>query len=137
MRLITLILLLVVSPYSVADMYIVVGTQSDLESITEEQVAGLYLGRNRGMKDRRLTILERSGDVREVFYKEISNLSLSQVNAHWAKLKFSGRVRAPLVMKTEEELLEHLLKDKSALGYVRNKPTHSKLKVILTISHDE
>ncbi|GLQ73778.1 hypothetical protein [Vibrio penaeicida] len=136
MRLITLILLLI-SPYSVADIYIVVGIQSDLEGVTKEQISGLYLGRNRGMKNRRLTILERSGDVREMFYEEISDLSLSQVNAHWAKLKFSGRVRAPLVMKTEEELIERLLKDKSALGYVRNKPTHSKLKVILTINDDE
>ncbi|WP_104401366.1 hypothetical protein [Vibrio penaeicida] len=136
MRLLSFALLLM-SPYAFADLYIVVGDRSELESITKEQLAGLYLGRSRGKLSRRITILERNGEVRESFYEEISDLSLSQVNAHWAKLKFSGRVRAPLVMKSEEELIKRLLRDKSALGYVRNKPSHSKLKVILTINDDE
>lgn len=129
--------LLLMSPCVFAELYIVVSDRSELESITKEQVAGLYLGRSRGKLSRRITILERNGEVRESFYEEISDLSLSQVNAHWAKLKFSGRVRAPLVMKSEEELIARLLRDKSALGYVRNKPSHSKLKVILTINDDE
>ncbi|PKF79301.1 hypothetical protein CW749_12770 [Vibrio sp. vnigr-6D03] len=136
MRLLSLALLLM-SPCVFAELYIVVSDRSELESITKEQVAGLYLGRSRGKLSRRITILERNGEVRESFYEEISDLSLSQVNAHWAKLKFSGRVRAPLVMKSEEELIARLLRDKSALGYVRNKPSHSKLKVILTINDDE
>ncbi len=136
MRLLSLALLLM-SPCVFAELYIVVSDRSELESITKEQVAGLYLGRSRGKLSRRITILERNGEVRESFYEEISDLSLSQVNAHWAKLKFSGRVRAPLVMKSEEELIKRLLRDKSALGYVRNKPSHSKLKVILTINDDE
>ncbi len=136
MRLLSLALLLM-SPCVFAELYIVVSDRSELESITKEQVAGLYLGRSRGKLSRRITILERNGEVRESFYEKISDLSLSQVNAHWAKLKFSGRVRAPLVMKSEEELIARLLRDKSALGYVRNKPSHSKLKVILTINDDE
>ncbi|MDP2575661.1 hypothetical protein Q8W40_25940 [Vibrio penaeicida] len=136
MRLLSFALLLI-SPCVFAELYIVVSDRSELESITKEQVAGLYLGRSRGKLNRRITILERNGEVRESFYEEISDLSLSQVNAHWAKLKFSGRVRAPLVMKSEEELIERLLRDKSALGYVRNKPSHSQLKVILTINDDE
>ncbi|CCN83847.1 conserved hypothetical protein [Vibrio nigripulchritudo SFn27] len=136
MRLLSFVLLLM-SPAAFADIYVVVGANSKLQSITKEQLGKLYLGNSRGMKKQRITILDRDGSLREEFFDQVTGLSISQVNAHWAKLKFSGRVRAPLVMKSDDQLVERLRVDKNALSYVTQKPVGSDIRVILTIKNDE
>ncbi len=137
MKILCLILSLIFSHSVMADIYIIVNERSDIDAISQKQIAALYLGRKRAMESNRVTILERPDKLRAVFFEQLIDMSLSQVNAYWAKLQFSGRVRLPEVIETEAELFSRLKGDVTVLGYSQQKPTEMGLKVILTIEENE
>lgn len=137
MKILSLIITLLLSWPSLADIYIVVNEQSQIEQISQEQIAALYLGRKRTMESQKIIILERGDQERSVFFNRIINMSLSQVNAYWAKLRFSGRVRMPEQVATDDELFARLKRNSAMLGYSMRPPTIAGVKVILTIKDDE
>ena len=61
-------------------------------SLTKEQVADLFLGKNQGMK---LLDQPNSAPVKAVFYQKVSGHDLSQDKATWARLIFTGKAQAP------------------------------------------
>ncbi|QXC58963.1 hypothetical protein KSS82_07545 [Vibrio mimicus] len=102
-------------------------------TVDKQELSSLYLGRNRVIGDTYINqVLDRSGEVRQRFFLQITNMQESQVNAYWAKLKFSGRLRAPESILSEQELAEKLEANPFSIGYTDQAP-EDRLKVLLVI----
>ncbi|MGF1697722.1 hypothetical protein L4C54_18835 [Vibrio lamellibrachiae] len=134
MKLLLLLIFITFSSFVRADIYVVVSQDSHIESISKSELAALYLGRQRPVNnDIRLNPLDRGGEIRANFFESITNMSVNQVNAYWAKLRFSGRVR-PLDKFDDVALLEQkLLSNPASIGYLEANPENELLKVVMVI----
>ncbi|EJL7830095.1 hypothetical protein NM001_001406 [Vibrio vulnificus] len=134
MKYLILLLIFLGSGLAQAEIFVVVSHESSIHQMKQSDVADIYLGRKRIFGQVEITqVLDREDDVRERFFIRIANMRASQINAYWAKLKFSGRVRAPHLVETDEELLSHLLSNPNAIGYMQTLPP-DELKVVVTIN---
>ncbi len=118
-----------------AALYIVVNETSDVNALQIEDVSDLYLGRKKLLGDTYIDqVLDREGKKRQRFFLRVANMKESQVNAYWARLKFSGRMRAPEGVGSDEDLYGKLLENPKAIGYVTSQPPQdSGIRVALKI----
>ncbi|TXZ06824.1 hypothetical protein FXE63_16205 [Vibrio mimicus] len=118
---------------SSAELYVVASSQSPLMAIDRQELSALYLGRNRVVGNTYINqVLDRTGEIRQRFFLLVTNMQESQVNAYWAKLKFSGRLRAPESIQDEQELVTKLEANPFSIGYTDQPPVED-LKVLLVI----
>ncbi|ENM5751709.1 hypothetical protein V4V45_000402 [Vibrio mimicus] len=102
-------------------------------AIDRQELSALYLGRNRVVGNTYINqVLDRTGEIRQRFFLLVTNMQESQVNAYWAKLKFSGRLRAPESIQDEQELVTKLEANPFSIGYTDQPPVED-LKVLLVI----
>lgn len=116
-----------------ADIYVIAHVNASTEQLSQQQVADLYLGRTRMLQPGDYVILlDQSNDqpVRERFFRLIANMSLSQVNAYWARLSFTGRQHPPQPKANDAKVIEAVSRDPLAIGYVGTQPG-SQVRVIL------
>lgn len=114
---------LFVSSYAYAGFYIVVNANNMMSAISIEDVADVYLGRKKVLGSIYIDqVLDRTSEQRRRFFFAVTNMQESQVNAYWAKLKFSGRMRAPEVVGSEDELINIIANNPQAVGYTTTSP---------------
>ncbi|MFB9217716.1 hypothetical protein [Vibrio sinaloensis] len=115
--------LLFMSSQACAGFYIVVNVNNAMNAISVEDIADVYLGRKKVLGSVYIDqVLDRTGEPRRRFFLTVTNMRESQVNAYWAKLKFSGRMRAPEMIETERELLNIIANNPQAIGYMTEPP---------------
>jgi ABC-type phosphate transport system substrate-binding protein len=100
------------------------------QTLTKEQVADLFLGKNQGMK---LLDLPNSAPVKAEFYQKVSGHDLSQVKATWARLIFTGKAQAPKEVADAAAVKKAVAADPKALGYIQKSDVDSSVKVLLTL----
>ncbi len=109
-----------------AEVVVIVHPDSPLHSLTPRQVSDLYLGRGRfiARQEREASlptaIYEHPADspVREMFIRSLNGMTLSQLNAYWARLRFSGEVLPPVALTGNGAVIDAVRRDRSAIGYV-------------------
>lgn len=118
--------LLLMTTQAFADIYVVVSESSPITTFAVDDVADVYLGRKKVIGTTYVDqVLDRTGEDRKRFFSAVTNMTESQVNAYWAKLKFSGSMRAPEKVSSEQGLLEKLIENPQAIGYMTKKPSES------------
>ncbi len=82
-------------PWTVAraDLVVVVNARSNVDALTRDQVTNIFLGRYRllpsGMTA--MPIDQPAGQTEKArFYRLLVNKDLSEIDAYWARLVFSG-----------------------------------------------
>lgn len=117
-----------------AEVVLVVGKDSPIESLSRHEVDDVYLGRARSLpRFGKVIPLDRSEDkIREEFYKGYTGMNLAQVKSHWAKNIFTGRGYPPKVVSNIDELKDVLQKNPNAIGYIASDAVDGSLKVVKT-----
>ena len=126
---------------SFADVAVIVHPDSPVQNMTARQVSDLYLGRARSfdMGDQGNTVLaaiyEQPTDsvVREVFFRSLNGMRISQVNAYWARLRFSGEMLPPSSLSDMRSALDVVGRNKNAIAYVDAKMVNRTVKVVLLL----
>ncbi len=118
-----------------ADYYVVVSERNPVESLSQDQVLQLFMGRTRFYPDGRPVVAyDIDNDaLRAGFYKSLSGMSLPQVNSYWARLMFSGRNLPPQRMDDAGELISRVLNNPAAIGWLREAPKQKGLRTVLVI----
>ncbi len=143
--LILLIILLCAVPLraSSQELVVIVNRNNPLDTISKEQLIDLFMGRTpyfpRGGAVVKIDAPSTS-TVRKVFYRSLVDMSLSEVNAYWARLMFSGRATPPMQVPQDQDIVELVTANSNAIGYV-NKRTYGDLnndvKVVFVVSMDQ
>lgn len=130
------LLLLLFTPYSAAGLFVVVSEQSQINVFEVGDIADVYLGRSQVLDSLYINqVIDRKGEVRQRFFMSVTRMRESQVNAYWAKLKFSGSMRAPEQVESDARVFEKLLANPQAIGYTSERPAiDSGIKVVLEIN---
>lgn len=126
-----------------ADVAVIVHPSNPVQTMTARQISDLYLGRirNFGTGDYRgaipVTVYEQPADsaLREAFFRALNGMPIKQLNAYWARLRFSGEVLPPVALADSRAVLATVGSDQSAIGYVDAAALDGSVKVVLLLKH--
>ncbi len=124
--------------FAFAEIKIVAGKKSALDTMTLESAKDLYLGRKlggdglRGLKP--LDRLDSANNTRSRFYKTLMGWSVARTKAHWSQLVFTGKGDAPQSVASLQELVKRLQDDEMAIGFIAGEEDSADLKVLLKIN---
>jgi hypothetical protein len=118
-----------------ADYYVVVSERSHVATLTRQQVLHLFMGRARTFPDGTLAAaLDLSDDtLRAGFYRQLSGMTLPQVNSYWARLMFSGRNLPPQRLDSPDTMIERVKNNPAAIGWLPEAPRQKGLRTVLVL----
>lgn len=112
---------------------VVVSSRSPVTSISRLHLADLYLGRASRFDDGRPAApidLEPGTPAREAFYQRYLQRSPAEIEAHWARLVFTGRGRPPPDVESGREMRERVAADPRAVGYLDRSLVDASVRVV-------
>ncbi|MDU0356207.1 hypothetical protein RS130_22055 [Paraglaciecola aquimarina] len=131
---ITTLTVLMSAGHASADILVVVNKHSETTKLSKNELIDLYMGRFRTFPNSKPARLYDRSDLRNEFYRQLIDKSVSEVNAFWARLLFTGRAKPPEALDTTASLLEVLNDDMQAIGYINESDMQASMKVVYRIS---
>lgn len=131
-----LLALLLLSLAARADLVVVVNADNPTPALSREEVIHIFLGRYRQFPSGQgAEPYDQPTDSpeRNLFYERLVGKSQAQINAYWARLTFSGRTRPPLGATSLDQLIEALIRNPNAIGYVDRARLTRHLKIVYEI----
>ncbi|MDM4765146.1 phosphate ABC transporter substrate-binding protein [Pelomonas sp. SE-A7] len=123
-----------------ADLVVIVHPDNPLKALQPRQVSDLYLGRTRQFAGADVTaqpalVYEQpSGSVvRQRFFSALNGMEIKQVNAYWARLRFSGEVLPPPILADSLAVREAVSQDRMAIGYIDAALLNASVKPVLRL----
>lgn len=129
-----LLIMVCLLPAAVAEeLLVVVSTESNIDSLTKNQVVDLFMGRYvtfpNGEKAKVFDLASKS-QIKVSFYKQLVNRSEAQIDAYWARLLFSGRSAPPEEVNSPEKLVMGIKGSMQGIGYISSRDLTNSLKVV-------
>lgn len=118
-------------------VYVVVASASRVNALEGKDLFDLYTGRLNALPGAAHTLpveLPRGQAARELFYTAIGSATPAQVDSHWARLLFSGRLRPPPQAADEADMLRRVKADPQSIGYVSIPPNDADVRVLLRLT---
>lgn len=120
-----------------AEILVVVGVRSGIESLSREQVHAVALGRKVLLPGAvRLRIVDQSTTrfIFHDFHRQVTGMSRIRLNAYWARQVFTGAAKAPLRLEGDEAVIAAVSADPELLGYVSALPAGEEgVRVVLRL----
>lgn len=104
-----------------AAFVVVVHPANQTESITPADLARLFLKTSRRWPDgTAVRVVDQSlaSEVRAGFSRQVLQLSVLAVQAHWQRALFSGAEAPPPVLQSDAAVLAYVARNEGAAGYV-------------------
>ncbi|MFZ6850195.1 phosphate ABC transporter substrate-binding protein [Undibacterium sp. RuRC25W] len=117
-----------------AEVVVIVSTKNSTKSLSIEQVADIFLGKNASFpKGTRATPLDQNetSAARDKFYLQVSGKTSSQMKAHWAKMLFTGRGQPPVESGDSSEIKRLVANNPELVGYIDKKDIDDSVKPML------
>lgn len=121
-----------------SEIAIIAHRDNPLRSLTPREVSDLYLGRLRSLSvdpGSLPALYDHPVDheLRARFFHQLNGMSLKQINAYWARLRFSGAVLPPETLPNSRAVVDAVGKNPGAIGYVDAGSIDSSVKVLLRL----
>jgi ABC-type phosphate transport system substrate-binding protein len=133
-----LVLVLLTGNSLAGGMVVVVNARSGVEKLSRDEVINIFMGRFRQLPGN-LTAepVDQPDGMPEkaLFYRLLVNKDISDINAYWTRLIFSGKTSPPYQAKDMDDMLDWLVKHKGAVGYVERSQVDSRLRIVLDLEH--
>ncbi len=119
-----------------ADLVVVVNARSNVDALTRDQVTNIFLGRYRllpsGMTA--MPIDQPAGQTEKArFYRLLVNKDLTEIDAYWARLVFSGKTPPPRQADTPKAVVQWLAHERSAIGYMERAQADSRFNIVFSL----
>lgn len=120
-----------------ADIVVVTHPDNSIDKLDKKSLIDIYMGRAKTFGNSVLAHpidQNQESAMRAVFYQEITGKRLAQVNAYWARLKFTGRHQPPLDdFESDDQILSYVEITPGAIAYIDSANLNDKVKVVHTI----
>jgi len=127
----TTLLTTLVTSTAYAELVVIVNPKSPAASMTAEEVANVYLGKNASFAP---VDLPESAAARADFYKKVAGKDGAQVKALWARLVFTGKMQPPKEVSSSSDALKYVAGNDKAIAYVEKSAVDSSVKAVLTVN---
>ena len=139
MKYFALIFTLLLHPISaVAEIVVITHPDSALEQLSRKEIIDLYMGRVKHLPsgEKASTFdLPMDSEHRKRFYKGLTGKTIPQINAYWARLIFSGRATPPQSVDSTKEVIDTVMSNSSAIGYIDKSELVGTVKVIANVEY--
>lgn len=112
------LLLLFLSAHAGAEIVVIGNLQNSQEKLTTIQVQNIFMGRTRAFPDGISALPIDQLNLRAEFYQKLTQRPISQINAYWARLMFSGLTSPPVKAPNDQSVINMILENKGAIGYI-------------------
>lgn len=137
-RLFLLTLLLSLAGKSIAgEMVVIVAAGSGIESLSREQVVNIFMGRYRRLPSGAIAQpfdLAAEDGGKAAFYSGLLGKNLSEVNAYWARLVFSGSTPPPRTVSDPASMLRVVANNPFAVGYVDRAAVNARVRAVFAVA---
>lgn len=99
------------------DVVIVANYQQGELDLTKSEVSRLFMGGVLEIKLKPIALTPRH-ITRVLFNTKVIGLTESRIQSYWAQMRFSGRKNPPKEFKSEEELLDYMLRTPGTITYL-------------------
>lgn len=125
---------------SSTNLVVVVNAKMPAPALTAKDVTDLYLGRTRNLSNGQAVVpLDNpvASATRARFYKALTGKAITDINAYWARLLFTGQSSPPQPMDDTAALLDAVRSSPFMMAYVEQSqipnPEALGLKIVLSI----
>ncbi len=119
------------------DVVVIVNQKIGVNKMTRDEVINVFLGRNRQLASGVTALpldLPSSSVERERFYLQLTGKSMNEINAYWARLIFSGRASPPTQVRNQEEAMQMVIDNRSAVAYVARSKVSSSATIVYELN---
>jgi ABC-type phosphate transport system substrate-binding protein len=104
-------------------------------TLTKEELKNIYLGFQRSIDDWRISPLDQkeSSPIRDEFYQSVTGKDPLQMKIFQGEQIFSGKARAHPVLADDPAVIQQVISDPNAIGYVNASTDTSKVNILLRI----
>lgn len=116
-----------------ADTVIIVNNQSKVESLDQEQLADIYLGKSPTLPNGDQVVAidyHENVALRETFHSAVTGKSQSQLKSYWSRLIFSGKGTPPKEVEDESSMKKLVANNPNVLGYIHSDNLDDTVKVV-------
>ena len=122
---------------SAEDIVVVVNPKNTVAGLSRDEVIDIFMGRNRQLSSGIIALpldLPGSSAEREAFYLRLTGKSMSEINAYWARLVFTGRASTPTLVNSQEEALQKVAENRNAVAYIKRSKATAQAKVVFELN---
>jgi len=105
-----------------ADIVVIGNKDIEIKVLSKKQVIDIYMGRKSTFPNGQAALpidQDKDSTTRKLFYHNLVDKTINEINAYWARLLFSGRAVAPLSVKNGSIVIDMIKNNKSVIGYIR------------------
>lgn len=114
-----------------AEVVVIVNPKNPAASMTAEQVANVYLGKDAAFSP---ADLPEASAHRGEFYTKVAGKDAAQVKAIWARLVFTGKTQPPKEFGSAAEAVKFVAGNDKAIAYVDKGAVDGSVKAVLTVN---
>lgn len=126
----TLAAMLLVGAQLRADAATVVVGNPNGPTLTKEQIAEIFVGKNMSLTP---VDLPESSANRAEFYSKATGRELAQVKATWSRITFSGKGQPPKELADSAAVKKAVASDPKIIGYIDKSAVDGTVKVLLVL----
>jgi len=136
-RMILVMLMAAACQFAMAqDVVLVVSRKCNVSSLTQEQVADIFLGKTSAFPNGASVIpidqQEGTGE-REAFYHHFIGKTEAQVRTYWSKIVFTGKGYPPIEVVPPERVKRVIRDNPNYIGYIKRRDVDSSVKVVVVL----
>jgi hypothetical protein len=113
-----------------AEVVVIVNPKHPAASMTAEQVANVYLGKDASFSP---ADLPESAGQRNEFYTKVAGKDSAQVKAIWARLVFTGKTQPPKELGSSADAVKFVAGNDKGIAYVDKSAVDGSVKAVLTV----
>lgn len=115
------ILFVVIADVSYADGLVIVSVSNPAERLSLQEIQRIYLKKQTQFKDGTVAEpinREETSDIAKQFYEKVIGKNNLEARAYWMRLLFTRGIKPPMIVKSDQEVLEIVKNNRSAIGFV-------------------
>lgn len=120
-----------------AELVVAVDTRLGITRLSREEVVNIFLGRYRKLPSGQAAMpidQPTSSPLRKEFYRRLVGKDLSEINAYWARLIFSGKTSPPMQTENTEDVGPLIQAIPGGIGYLERSQLTPDLRVVLEMA---
>jgi ABC-type phosphate transport system substrate-binding protein len=121
-----------------ADMVVIVHPHCEASTLTRREIINIFMGRFRylpsGQPARPYDLPARDPGKRR-FYLTLTGKDLSDIDAYWARLVFTGSAAPPHETENAEEMLQKVAHNPQGIGYMERSQVDKRVRIIFDPEH--
>lgn len=126
--------LMMAAAFASAEVVVIVNANSSINSATADEIQQVFLGKRNEIGGVSVTAVDQAegNEARKEFYQKVVDKTPAQLNAYWSRLIFTGKGKPPKQYFDDAEVVETLLEEEDAVGYIDSSAVTEGIKVIYT-----